>query len=241
MKYSGDNLNLIGSAQVDPNIGGYVSLKTGINGNTGGTIIYLDATKTGDMMITEAVYWNESEGILEAPLFDPVSNSNSATLRYDAIQCADIDGDGKIEIPVQPDAVQGLENGEDTVSDVIPMTEWTYFDGDVPAHKIRTFVNSGEGYYVDIEKIGKSNLGVRTLPGTGWSGWLVYEEISGTGDNVLFSVIDVERDKWESLSGNSYEKILTRLDSIICVKIGNTGKNYGINSKNIHDIVKKLP
>lgn len=67
------------------------SLAEGVQG------LYVDAVKTADTLITEILYY--AEGKLHAPLYDAPSNATTVTARAATIAAADVDGDGRVEIP----------------------------------------------------------------------------------------------------------------------------------------------
>lgn len=84
---------------LDASVSSYSSLKLEKNSN-GKTIAFLDAYKGEDTMITEVIWWDETERTLVAPLFDSDTLNNIKTLRSPAIPSVDIDSDKEIEIPI---------------------------------------------------------------------------------------------------------------------------------------------
>lgn len=238
MKFTGQNLEILGETKVDPNVGGYVSFKREKDNISGNTKVYLDATKSGDMMITEVLYWNDYLQVLLAPLFDEESNSNTASLRYEPIPCSDINGDGRIEIPVQ---TVYKKSGEDDNQDVY-LTEWTDFEGNKKTDIIKSLVNVSEDYYIDLDELKIKDPGLSKYVGTDWTAWIIYDPVAyeKTG-NALFTVLKIPRDRWESENHSKDIIIISRLDSIICVNINRDGAETGLDGETIKNIVKKLP
>ena len=66
-------------------------------------LIYVEAFKGDNDMITEVIYWDDETNSLVAPLFDVATQMTSQTLRHIRLSAQDIDSDGFLEIPVSVD------------------------------------------------------------------------------------------------------------------------------------------
>ncbi len=238
--YSDNSLTEIGSAPVDPSAISYASFKTEKSVEESPFKLYVDAVKSNNMMITEVFYWDEETRTLSDPLYDAEVGANTATLRYEQLQCADINNDGQIEIPVQSvyNTPSGGKDGE------LYLTEWTYFDYDKPVFTESTFVNVSDGYLVNLGILGKEKLYIRKQAGGDWASWSVYTESkTSVSGNVLFTIIKVPKERWQSdiLGSSNYITILKQLDSVVCVNINEKGKAAGLDEAKIKKIVTRLP
>lgn len=238
--YSEDSLTEIGSTPVDPSAISYASFKTEKTVEQAPLRIYVDAVKSNNMMITEVFYWDDETGELTDPLYDPEVGANTATLRFEQLQCADINNDGQIEIPVQSEYSAPSYEGDTPLY----ITEWTYFDYDKPVFTESTFVNVADGYLVNLGILGKDKLYIRKHTGGDWASWSVYTESkSSVSGNVLFTIIKVPKDRWQSdmVGSSNYITILKQLDSVVCVNINEKGKAAGLDDTKIKKIVTRLP
>lgn len=239
LKLTDDDFKLVGETPVDPQVGSYVSYKTEKYSQNTPMKIYIDAVKTNNMMITEVLYWDSELQQLVAPLYDLETASNNKTLRYEPIQCVDINNDGHIEIPVQTVYIEQSEHNDK----LLYVTDWTYFEGDIPVLSERTFVNLENGYIVNLGTLSNKKLLIREQEGDGWTSWSVYTESATiAGGNVLFTIIKVPKTRWERemSQDKSYITILKQQDGVICVNINENGRAAGLGEEQIRKIVTKL-
>ena len=239
LKLAEDDFKLIGKTPIDPQVGSYVSYKTEKYSQETPMKIYIDAVKTNNMMITEVIYWDSESQQLAAPLYDLETGSNNKTLRYEPIQCVDINNDGHIEIPIQTVYIEQSEHNDK----LLYVTDWTYFEGNVPVLSERTFVNLENGYIVNLGTLSNKKLLIREQEGDGWTSWSVYTENAAiAGGNVLFTIIKVPKTRWEKemSQDKSYITILKQQDGVICVNINENGRAAGLGEEQIRKIVTKL-
>lgn len=233
LKFKGGEPVNVGSASLDPNVGRYINFKREKYNAHYPMKVYMDAIKNNNMMITEVVYWDSKQNVLLAPLYDEATGSNTATLRYEQIESADINNDGMIEIPVQVIALQeGAETG-----DVTYLTDWVYFVGSTPILDDVTYVNLSAGYYIALNSY--NNMDFNVCKNTeGEDVWNVY---AGEKSNVVFTVYTVPAESFNSEDYSSYISILKIGDSVICAQITDFGKQIGFKENDIRTAVNKLP
>ncbi len=92
MTNAGKNISL------DSSVTSYGTVK--VQKKDGKVLMFLDAYKGEDSMITEVIGWDAKNNQLTTLMNDSVTHSNLATMRSPAIPSYDIDGDGEIEIPI---------------------------------------------------------------------------------------------------------------------------------------------
>ena len=234
IKMGDGEFEVMGTTPVDPNVTGYVSCKAEKANGDQPMKIYLDAPKSGGMMITEVLFWDAELNMLTAPLYDAETGANSLSLRYELINCADINNDGQIEIPVQTP----YENNDNSGTGKFYVTDWVYFDVSKPAFYVRTFVNVKDGYFINLGSLNSSDIYVRELGTSNWSSWIVCKKTSKvTGGDVLFTVISVPAGKYDKDKYSSYITIMQNTDVVVCVSI-NSDK---FDEATIKKTVMKLP
>lgn len=230
----------LGSVPADPNVISYVSLKTEKSDSHSPMRVYIDASKSNNMMITELFYIDGETGGLVNPFYDAETGSNNVTLRFENLQCTDVNADGRIEIPVQ--TLYSETVGEE--EEELYLTDWIYFENGTPAMKISTFVNVEDGYLVNLGILGSSELFIRKHKGGDWASWSVYKKSDkSVFGEVLFTIIKVPKSRWEKdmLNSGRYITILKQLDSVICVNINQNGQSEGLDEAKIRKIVTRLP
>lgn len=227
-KLSGGSVVITGEARVDANVSGYPGIKTEKVSGDSPLRIYVDAYKGEVMMITELIYWDQAKGELCAPFFNEDSASNSATVRFGNVECADINNDGSIEIPVQNEAEIGDRQNIDYIS--VPVTSWIDYDGEKINTVCESFINPDDGYIFFLEDDEKSSLQARCYPD---QSCLI---VSGA-DGDLFSVLKISPERWASEPFEHYVPVIEREDGVICVYITQKGSDAGITEETLH---KKL-
>ena len=120
--------------ELDSRVSGYAGIY--MHRAEPGCVLYADAYKGDDQMITEVICFDAETSSLSAPLFDPQTRTNERTWRSIPIRCRDLDGDGAPEIPCQSKMLPGAEARRDgTLSEYpIYLTNWCAFrDGELVA------------------------------------------------------------------------------------------------------------
>lgn len=239
-KFEKKSFKEIGSAPVDPFVGNYISFCAESVGGNSPLTVYLDGVKSNNVVITEAINWDGSKGELTSLFYDEESGTNTSTVRYEQIKCADIDGDDLVDIPLQ----KPFDDTESS-ADMLYVTEWTRFDGDRHYVVKKTYVNTDDGYAIDLDKLPVEDPHVRKQEGGDWSSWSVCTKDDDSPlDNTLFTIVDIPKERWEkeiNSDKTDYVTILKKNESVVCAKINSNGTNSGIDADNVKDIVIQLP
>ncbi len=148
-----DNNSLVkyGEVPLDGSIQSVISIKNDVvryGGNTNSRL-FIDCVKNEKMIFTEMVYWDSS---LSVPVraFEDAAVSNSRSF---LVQCADIDGDSLIEIPVLTTlygntSELSVVNSEGTF--VFTMLEWANVKGDNSKAPVLTLLNPIDEYLFEF-------------------------------------------------------------------------------------------
>ncbi len=230
MRLSGGSIALFGETKLDPNISNYTSVKTEKSSKDSPMRIYVDALKGEHQMITEVVYWDKNSSELCAPLLDVDTMTNSLTLRYEPIECRDINNDGIIDIPVQS-VIFGMGDSAVTVdTENIHLTEWKSLFQNELKTVYNSIVNYQDGYLISLDESEINSIGIRNYRSQ--SCWIVYSSDNlGNPVNELFSVIKVPVLKWNTDKFSAYVPIIEYEDSVVCAFITSEGKNIGLNDE----------
>lgn len=198
---------------------GQVSLYSGItainnitSGLSGGRrYIYIDEA-AGDSYLTEMLYWdNEQNTLSSAFKIDTVSIANCPTSRSLPLNCADVNGDGELEIPVtklmqdsgvvrsktEPAGDVKLQNVQ---AENIYIVSWTQFDEGRFTAVDRYIENSYDGFRIAYDEDLMKDWSVRFFADEGISQFYIlkYTNIPDkTAEAVLLftvNAIDVNED-----------------------------------------------
>lgn len=240
MKISGESVILMGETRLDSNISSYTAIKTEKASDEEPMRIYIDALKGEQQMITELVYWDSSKSELCAPFFDAETMTNTATLRYEPIGCADINNDGMIDIPVQSE-IFGRGDSHLTIdTENIYLTEWKDYGASGLEVVANTLINYSDGYMINLDDSEMNSTGIRNYRSQNC--WVVYKT-DETGESVgeMYSVLKISSSRWNPETFSAYIPIVEKEDSVVCVYVTQTGKEFGVDEDFIKSKITKIP
>lgn len=235
----------ISSVRTDGNISSYAEIKTEKIDDC--KLIYIEAYKGDNDMITEIVYWDDETNSLVAPLFDVATQTTTATLRHSRLFCCDIDSDGYLEIPVSvdmpgssivdssmPALSQSVSEGEVSLTKSLYYTKWVKLrDGKLRAVKY-SVIDESSGYYLAVPSSWVGRITVLGNDGQ-WDyyHWNSYENKLGS---LLFSIYYYDKNNAEAEKSYKALKFLTSYSSTNYVyAITDEGYNFGIDDETIKD------
>lgn len=228
MRLSGGSIALFGETKLDANISSYTSVKTEKISDDSPMRIYVDALKGDQQMITEVIYWDKSKSELCAPLLDSETLTNSLTLRFDPIECRDINNDGIIDIPFQNVPFGKGDSAITIDTENIFITEWKSLSDNGFESVLKTIVNYQDGYMINLDESEINTSGIRNYRSQNC--WIVYStSLNSDSVNELYSVIKVPVSKWNTDKFNAYVPVIEYEDSVVCVFITSEGKKIGID------------
>ncbi len=111
----------------------------------GNPAVYVDESLESGQTATEVLVINDQNRLTNELL----NQFNSATLRYTAVPCRDMDNDGTPEVPSEEALPSYLRNG---VQENLYLTHWNKFDGTTLAPKTHSFVDITEKFLVNFPK-----------------------------------------------------------------------------------------
>lgn len=191
----------------------------------GKTAIYIDEIK-GVGAVTEVLY--HADGELKNPLLD-VANSreNVSTLRAASISTQDINGDGKLEIPVASDLPNAQIGGEK-----LYYTNWCVFNGEKLSVKMVTVVNTVDGYYLNVPNNMVGYLAVIKDIENHKREFYHYDSHNDVLGKLLFTISTIDANDWDSEDYDRGSKVeLDRSGNVVfVVSLGDGASAFAITT-----------
>ena len=163
-----------------------------------GCVLYADAYRGENEMLTEVIVWDRETASLRVPLLDDETRSNTQTVRHSHIVCRDLDGDDVPEIPCQSSAFpygEIVQNGA-VVASQIYLTQWCAFRGDRLEPVRQSLVHTNGKYMFTIPTSWTGRFSVVQYPEK--QQWDFYHIDPATGERIgyLFSALFTTHTKW---------------------------------------------
>lgn len=172
---NGGALGVVSEAPIDGTVTSYAGLYATTEDSLPAVLIDGYKSEHKSVMVTELLLWQN--GRLTAPLYDASQKTASAaTLRDVPIDCQDVDGDGRLEIPV-PVELPGYEAVvSSNYNDKVWRVQWMSWTGGVLKSELTSVVNSTKGYmfiFPDSWLGSVQSITVRRVSGD--ADWAFYE------------------------------------------------------------------
>ena len=223
---------LKGEARVDANISSYASVKTEKTSDEEPLRIYIDAMKGESQMITELVWWNREASELINPLFDEATMSNIVTLRNEPIASADINGDGKIDVPAQVEIFASDSNEMTIDPEYFYITSWLNFYEDGQQTLMNTLVNYPDGYMLVLGGDDRFNLKVEDYRELNC--WIVKETDRNTGEETeLYSILRIPQEKIGETDTSQHIPLIRKDEYTVFAYINQNGTERGITDSEL--------
>jgi len=203
-KLENNDIDLAGETSLDGNIIGYDNIKISpvVDGITG---VYIDANKGSQdfnpllAMITELVFWDGTE--LRAPFFNSATQTNTVTYRVYPAQSRDINGDGRIEIPLLID-LPGYD--ERPSGESVWFTDWKQYTDRGFNTVFTAAMNYDDGYYYLIPKDWKNSVTVVKEPKTKAWNFVPYDAEKNIQPGELLKIRVFTQDEWKDFDDTEY-------------------------------------
>jgi hypothetical protein len=161
------------------------------------------------------------------------------TLRFDPIECRDINNDGIIDIPFQNVPFGKGDSAITIDTENIFITEWKSLSDNGFESVLKTIVNYQDGYMINLDESEINTSGIRNYRSQNC--WIVYStSLNSDSVNELYSVIKVPVSKWNTDKFNAYVPVIEYEDSVVCVFITSEGKKIGIDEAYVKSKIIRL-
>lgn len=144
---------LISETKLDSHISSYVKIQT--ERVKGENRVYADAIgSNGSSMLTEILLWSDGYNAILSPYYSYNSGRTTETTRSNMIFCRDINGDKRIEMPVDDKSIKKLPKA-------VSCLNWRYYDDGPMVHTCYSLMPKNDGYLVIIPDDYISKISVR--------------------------------------------------------------------------------
>lgn len=238
------SLQMLSTVKTDGNISSYADIK--VEKVDDARLVYVEAYKGENEMITEVIYWNDETNSLVAPLFDVSTQTTSQTLRHMKISCQDIDSDGFLEIPVSVDMpgssvadnsgtaalLNGVNDNSSSPTKSLYYTKWVKFRNDKLKAVQYSVIDEAGGYILNIPSSWVGRITVLGNDGQ-WDfyHWNSSEEKLG---KLLFSIYYYDKNDEQAESKYKKSKLLASYTTTNYVyTITRDGVDFGVKDETL--------
>lgn len=139
--YKKGKLMALGSTKLDGHISSYKNI-TSENAD-GEVYVYADAAKSnGSQMLTEVIMWSDYYGTIISPFYSYSTGITKETTRSAGLNCRDINGNGRIEIP--------LDASKKDVPPQVEVVDWNNYKNSVLVHSCYSAAVQKDNYNIII-------------------------------------------------------------------------------------------
>lgn len=147
--YADSSRKTLGTTKLDGHISFYKSITT--ESKNGRVYIYADAVKSnGSQMLTEIIHWSDYYGTIISPYYSYSTGITKNTTRSVMLTCRDIDGDGNIELPLDPK--------ESNTPNEVRAVRWAQYDNSVLNTVCYSFAVEKDSYQIVFNENGFDKL-----------------------------------------------------------------------------------
>ncbi len=131
----------LGSTKLDGHISSYKNIACeNVNGQI---YVYADAVKSnGSQMLTEVIVWSDYYDTIISPFYSYFTGITKDTTRSVKLNSADINGDGRIEIP--------LDAKKDSLPPQVEAVDWNYYKDAVLLHSCYSLAIEKNNYQIIV-------------------------------------------------------------------------------------------
>lgn len=222
MRIKSNKVQIQGMAHLDTSVTKYAAISMGrINEKQYGVV--LDGTKSSTAMVTEIVYWDKANSVLQSPFYNKSTQSANYMLRNTTTVSQDINNDKIIEIPVTH-LLPGCQSG--TTDETSYSIDWQRYDTEtmnlIPV--MRTVMNSSSGYWFLLPDMWQGKVTVKADAKTNsitFYEWKVTSKNkNGSAGAALLKISVFTEKEWNSSNtANGYFKLSERNNTVYAANI----------------------
>lgn len=221
----------------------YASIQKGRTSD-GKNAVFVDGISPNSTMMTEVLYWNETDSSLKNPLYD-TSDKNmpkNQTERISSTVCKDIDGNGVMDIPTV-DLMKKQVFEKDEV--VCNQTNWhSISTKDAKLQTVmETIINATDGYYFILPDQWKDKVTARidtTARTMTFYEWRTDGRTQSKGSVLLTIQVFTEKDWAERKDTNGFIEMLSASGLIYAVNIPQNNSELTLPMSDIYNNLELL-
>ncbi len=222
-----DGVTTIAKCKMDRNVKSVVAL-TAATLSDGTPAIYADELKSGGA-VTEVLFLKN--GKLCNPLLETASAENIQTARAASLLCQDIDGDGKIEIPVAAE----LPAIDPQTAQKAYYTRWCAFSGNTLTPVETVIINQADGYSLKVPEKWIGKIGVER---NGEQRSRIFFACDDTGAVAarLFELRAVDVKSWKTLT--EWAELGRTADTVIAGRVFESAHPLSVTTEMLKEIIE---
>ena len=235
-------IEILGSCPIDSAVTSIVSAAGGLL-SANQTGVLLDGAKTANTFVTEVVYWDRVKRELVSPLWDPVTQTVSATARSLNIVSRDINGDKILELPMV-NLLPGTpaQNAPDSAY----LTDWHQYDAETNTivRVMSMVTNSTDGYWFLIPDMWKNQItteqdtSIRTLTFRRWNA--PQENLSeGQAGEKLLEIRVFTTKQWDA-GQEDYFKLVDSNNLVYAARLPSPESSLSMSENDVRNSFKLL-
>lgn len=225
-----EGISPVSSAELNQSVTGFESIASGkLNDEQAGAV--LDGTIAGDKLCTQIIYYDSERKALVNGLSSGKTQELNPTIRDGKTYCADIDGNGIIEIPTLLKMPHGEEENPETVATGVV---WNEFDSgtNTLAESGYMIVNYSQSYYFQLSKDFMDNTSARLNAED--NSMTIYEWNGESLQNPLLTIKAYNSGDWSTTGKNDGFSLIKQEGSrAFCYKISDTDGDYRFNDDDV--------
>ncbi len=216
----------ISETKLDSHITSYVNIT--IETVDGKNRVYADAIgSNGTSMLTEILRWSTGYDAIISPYYNYQTGLTSDSTRSIMITSRDIDGDGRLEVPIDDKSVKKLPKD-------VACLNWRVYDDGPMLHVGYSLVPKNDGYLVNIPDSIISDITVK------YNSKQKLMTVRSKGDKKeIFSVLPVLKATYSKSKFSEYQVMFEEKGYYYLAKTGDSGK-IKITSNELKTMIKSV-
>lgn len=206
-RLKGTALQLMGSIRLDTGISKFSGISVG-DISKGQTGVMLDCVQTNGKSLTELLYWDKKEKMLQAPLYNAQSPQQNVTLRDLSVNSSDVDNNAILEFPIVTRLPGYTGAASDDVGNEV---QWNRFDAAKGSYTTVSsmLINARDGYRLILPDKWKDTITTKQDISARKLTVYTFDLSKGAAGSPLLVVQIFSKTEWESKPHTGFTKVLT--------------------------------
>ncbi|MGN1089697.1 MAG: hypothetical protein ACI4Q6_04790 [Huintestinicola sp.] len=223
----GNGIECVGTAEL---VNASADIPSAIKGYIGSSTpaVFVDGLSAGGNLSTEIIYCVNGE--LRNPSALENSELPSLTSRINGLYCADIDGDGIVEIPSR-EPFPGYRDG----NDIQYITNWNVFEDYTITKKYSSLTSASKGYCFTLPVRWEGQVTVKKDSSTGEEVFYIFNSNLPRSSTELMRIAVCSSSEAEVKTEQGYRSICENGDTIYMVRFGDSEDNLMLTEAEVEN------